>query len=115
MAMASISRAPWHDALEGEIIAGRTEDYERRQTSAWEMEFPKARCDIGRGIGVQPPGPHQDAGERDIESIGATGPATFARGERRLLHLVKPESCRHGPGRSSADELGVESHPWRSR
>ncbi|MET4513736.1 hypothetical protein [Bradyrhizobium sp. I1.7.5] len=72
------------DALENEISAKRTQDFERRERSAWEMAFPMEPCDICAGAGVEMPGPQRGASdrrERGIECEWCGGPATFARGE----------------------------------
>jgi hypothetical protein len=57
------------DALEKEISAKRTEDFERRQRFAWEMAFPNEPCDFCAATGVQPPGPHRGAGDLKERSI----------------------------------------------
>ncbi len=50
------------DALENEIRAKRTKDFERRHTSAREMA-PNEPCDMCAGTGVRKPGPHRGAGD----------------------------------------------------
>ena len=50
------------EALENEISAKRTENFERWHTSAREMA-PNEPCNICAGTGVRTPDPHRDAGD----------------------------------------------------